>query len=72
MALSCTRRDSGWISGNICSQKERCCTGTAAQQVVGLLSLEMFTKEYMRHFGPQLVSVVGIRTTLQGNCTMGY
>jgi len=30
MATSCTWGCSGWILGNVSSQKERCCSGTAA------------------------------------------
>lgn len=40
IALSCTRRGSGWILGNISSQKEV----QAAQQVVGSLPMGMFKK----------------------------
>ena len=36
MASSCTREGSAWILGTISSQKEQCCSGTAAQEVVGV------------------------------------
>ena len=42
MALRCTRAGSGWILENISSPKEQCCSGTAAQGVVGSPSLEVF------------------------------
>ena len=42
MCLNCTGGDSGWILGNISSPKEWCCSGTAAQGVVGSLSMEVF------------------------------
>ena len=36
MASSCTREGSAWILGTISTQKEQCCSGTAAQGVVGV------------------------------------
>ena len=42
MASGCTRGGSGWILGNICPPSKWGCSGTAAQGVGGLPSLEMF------------------------------
>ena len=39
--FSCSREGSGWEPGRISSQKEWCCSGTAAQGVVGSPSLEV-------------------------------
>jgi len=36
MASSCARGGSGWMLGKISSQKEQCCSGTAAQRGGGV------------------------------------
>ena len=42
MASGCARGRSAWISGKSASQKDWQCSGTAAQGVVELPSLEVF------------------------------
>ena len=42
MASRCARGGSGWVLGNVPSLKEHCCSGTAAQGVVGSPSMEVF------------------------------
>ena len=60
MSLSCTRGHSGWTLGKISPQKERCCSGTAAQGVVRSPSLEVFRAVEMWHWRIWALGTVGM------------
>ena len=54
---------SGWILGKFSSQKERCCSGTAAQGVLGSPSLEVSQSHgdvALRDVGSEHGGVVGL------------